>query len=128
MLNRWLRTTTRVLSLIVAGLIISACGGGGGTGSRSGSRRRRRRQHRRRRRVRRRRRRRRECRDPFLRLQYRGGGKRFGVPCERRMSRGQSVRRAAAHVAGHAHELQMPGATNGAGAACATTKPTSRPA
>ena len=33
MLNRWLRTTTRVISLIVAGLIISACGGGGGTGS-----------------------------------------------------------------------------------------------
>ncbi|MDA7585238.1 hypothetical protein N8739_08350 [Luminiphilus sp.] len=33
MLNRWLRTTTRVISLILAGLIISACGGGGGTGS-----------------------------------------------------------------------------------------------
>ena len=31
--NRWLRTTTRVISLILAGLIISACGGGGGTGS-----------------------------------------------------------------------------------------------
>ena len=33
MLNRWLRTTTRVFSLIVAGFIIAACGGGGGTGS-----------------------------------------------------------------------------------------------
>jgi len=31
--NRWLRTTTRVISLILAGLVISACGGGGGTGS-----------------------------------------------------------------------------------------------
>ena len=32
MLNRWLRTTTRVISFITAGLIISACGGGGGSG------------------------------------------------------------------------------------------------
>jgi hypothetical protein len=32
MLNRWLRTTIRFISITMAGLLIAACGGGGGTG------------------------------------------------------------------------------------------------
>jgi len=32
MLNRWLRTTSRFISVIAAGLVIAACGGGGGSG------------------------------------------------------------------------------------------------
>jgi hypothetical protein len=32
MLNRWLRTTIRFISITIVGLLVVACGGGGGTG------------------------------------------------------------------------------------------------